>query len=132
VRLGTDDALAWLVGKPQAALAVDLYLVGRVRVGENVQDVAERGDYCCDLVAGHGRPWLRRDGFGRIAARGAARCLPSSDRDWTDAEGMRCRGPIMRFFPLIGGQACAPATVLRRLTRDILVPTACSYRAPAD
>ena len=31
-RLGADDALAWLVSQPQAKLAVDLCLVGRVRV----------------------------------------------------------------------------------------------------
>jgi hypothetical protein len=51
VRLGADDALAWLVRKPQAELAVDLCLVGRVRVCENGQDVAERGDDGCDLAS---------------------------------------------------------------------------------
>jgi hypothetical protein len=40
VRLGADDALAWLVGEPQAELAVDLCLVGRVGVSQNGQDVA--------------------------------------------------------------------------------------------
>jgi hypothetical protein len=43
VRLGADDALAWLVSKPQAVLVVDLCLVGRVRVPQNSQDVAGRG-----------------------------------------------------------------------------------------
>jgi len=46
--------------KPQAVLAVDLCLVGRVRVPQNSQDVAERGDDGCDLLAGHWRPWWRR------------------------------------------------------------------------
>jgi len=54
-RLGADDALAWLVSQPQAKLAVDLCLVGRVRVCENGQDVGEHGDDGCDLVAGHER-----------------------------------------------------------------------------
>ncbi len=34
VRLGADDALDWLVSEPQADLAVDLCLVGRVRAHE--------------------------------------------------------------------------------------------------
>jgi hypothetical protein len=43
VRLGTDDAPSRLVGQAPTELAVDLGLVGRVRVCENGQDVAERG-----------------------------------------------------------------------------------------
>jgi hypothetical protein len=66
VRLGADDALAWLVRKPQAELAVDLCHVGRVRVCENGQDVAERGDDGCDLAS-----WRRSSSSpaGSISAR---------------------------------------------------------------
>jgi len=59
VRLGVHDAPSWLVDEAQAELAVDLCLVARVRISENGQYVAKRGDDGCDLLAGHGRPWCR-------------------------------------------------------------------------